>query len=131
MIVVDSSAIVAIALGEPEASAFSAIVSNSACRIASPTLLETHMVLAGRVPARADVFMRDFLVANSVKVEPFTAEMAQIACAAFDRHGKGRHPAKLNFGDCISYAFAKSLGVPLLFKGDDFPLTDICPAFRP
>lgn len=66
-------------------------------------------------------FLTQFEI-NSVAITP---EMTTTALDAFDRFGKGRHPAALNFGDCFAYAFAKHSRVPLLFKGDDFALTDI------
>ena len=131
MIVVDSSAIVAIALAEAEATQFAKLIVNTTCWIAAPTVLETHMVLTGRVPARVDLFMRGFLSQDNIKVEPFDQMMSLIACEAIVRFGRSHHSARLNFGDCISYAFAKSRDLPLLFKGNDFPLTDIRPACRP
>jgi ribonuclease VapC len=62
---------------------------------------------------------------TSLTITPFTATHHEIAVDAFRRYGKGRHPASLNFGDCISYALSKATGEPLLFKGDDFSQTDI------
>ena len=63
-----------------------------------------------------------------IELLPFDAEMARVARQADDRYGRTRHPAKLNFGDCIAYAASKVTGEPLLFKGNDFPQTDITPA---
>ena len=65
------------------------------------------------------------LHAIEIVIEPVTEVDAILARDAFLRYGKGRHPARLNFGDCFSYALAKRLGEPLLFKGDDFILTDV------
>ena len=69
--------------------------------------------------------MSTFLLNSRVSIVSFDFELSEIARAAFDRYGKGRHPAKLNFGDCISYALAKARGLPLLFKGGDLALSDI------
>jgi ribonuclease VapC len=130
LIVVDSSAIVAIALEEAEADVFFDLLGAVPCIIAAPTLLETHMVLAKYSQRLGADFLTELAADKDVRIEPFDADLSLIARAAFDRYGKGRHPAKLNFGDCISYALAKARNLPLLFKGDDFPLTDIRPARR-
>jgi ribonuclease VapC len=71
-----------------------------------------------------DVFFRE----NEIRVEPFTEEHALAARHGFSRYGKGRHPAGLNLGDCFSYALARVTGEPLLFKGNDFPKTDVIAA---
>ena len=83
------------------------------------------MVAVGRkdVPGRD---MAEALLARfNIAVVPWTDDHAGIAADAFLRFGKGRHPANLNFGDCMAYALAKSLDAPLLFKGDDFSKTDV------
>ncbi len=67
----------------------------------------------------------DFIRAMQVEIIPITAEIGRGALLAFERFGRGRHPARLNMGDCFAYACARALGVPLLFKGDDFSQTDI------
>jgi ribonuclease VapC len=69
-----------------------------------------------------------FLAHSRMEIAPLTESQARLACEAFKRFGKGRHPAKLNFGDCISYALARETGEELLFKGTDFALTDIAVA---
>lgn len=125
MIVVDSSAIIAIAFEEKEAEVLTEFLASVNFLIAAPTLLEIHMVLEGRPGRSAKAFMSTFLPNSRVSIVSFDFELSEIARAAFDRYGKGRHPAKLNFGDCISYALAKARGLPLLFKGGDFALTDI------
>jgi ribonuclease VapC len=66
-----------------------------------------------------------FLERATVRVVPITAEIGHGALTAFERYGRGRHPAALTMGDCFAYACARALDVPILFKGDDFPLTDI------
>ncbi len=72
--------------------------------------------------------VEDFLALIGVRVEAVPAEARAMAIDAFERFGEGRHPAALNFGDCFAYACARRFGVPLLYKGDDFPQTDIEPA---
>ena len=125
MIVIDSSAIVAMALGEAEAVAFYEVLESVSSLVAAPTLLEAHMVLAKYAPRLGLDYLATLVANPKVRIEPFDFELSEIARAAFDRYGKGRHPAKLNFGDCMSYALAKARGLPLLFKGGDFALTDI------
>ncbi len=89
------------------------------------------MVLAGRASGADSWQDLDALIATySIAVVPYVADQARIASEGFLHFGKGRHPARLNFGDCASYALAKSLDVPLLFKGTDFAQTDIVPALR-
>ncbi|MEP6564852.1 MAG: type II toxin-antitoxin system VapC family toxin [Mesorhizobium sp.] len=124
--IVDSSAIVAILRAEPDRDLYlSAIDGAKQCKIPAPTLLETTMVLAGI--HRADMMEKldAFLRTAAIETIAFTADHAAVAHQAFLRYGKGRHPAALNFGDCIAYATARLEAMPLLFKGDDFRLTDI------
>ena len=130
MIAIDTSALVAIALREAEADPFLAAIAVSTCCVAAPTLLEVHMVLSRSTHGQSGTFIETFESKYNVKVIAFDRSMASIARNAFDRFGRGRHPAKLNFGDCISYALAKARDLPLLYKGADFALTDIRPAYR-
>jgi ribonuclease VapC len=122
--VIDTSALMAIQFGEPEAKKFQLIIQPR-MMIGAPTLLEYYLVVGGRygdvgrLEAEALVERLDLAIIN------FTEKEALIAADAFMRFGKGKHKAKLNFGDCMAYALAKSLGVPLLYKGGDFALTDI------
>ncbi len=128
MIVVDSSAIVAIALDEPEAATFLHIMIGTLTVIGAPTLLESRMVLAGRGvrdPLDATAIILD---ASQTEVVAFDRALADHALSAFLRFGKGRHAAALNYGDCMAYALARSLNAPLLFKGGDFTLTDLISA---
>lgn len=128
MIVVDSSAIVAIALDEPEAEKFLHVMIGTPTVIGAPTLLETRIVLAGRGvrdPMDATTIILD---ASQTKVIAFDQALADHALSAFLRFGKRRHPAALNYGDCMAYALARSLNAPLLFKGADFALTDLVAA---
>ncbi len=132
MIVLDSSALVAIFENEPDAGRFAAAMAGaSQLLISAVNLHETGVVLrARRGPEALARLWRFLLVENDVQVIPFDAEQARLAISAFEQFGKGMgHKAQLNLTDCAAYALAKSLGVPLLFKGDDFAATDIgaCP----
>lgn len=126
MIAIDTSALIAIFRLEPEADAFiEIIVSAKTCCLSSVSLLETSMVVSGgSEDAKAFEPLDEFLAEASVEIVAFDAAQARLAREAFLRFGKGRHPAGLNFGDCASYALARSRGAPLLFKGDDFSKTD-------
>lgn len=130
MIVVDTSAIVAIAFAELEREAFSrAIQQTDRALISSVSVVEARMVVHGRRGQRAVVLVDDLLRLPMFEVvAPGAAEM-DAAYAAFVAFGKGSgHPAALNFGDLFSYALAKARGLPLLFKGSDFSQTDIARA---
>jgi ribonuclease VapC len=130
VIAVDTSAIIAILQFEPEATALLRCISEAdmACQSAV-SLQEASMVVAGRTSdAEAWQDLDALIMTYSMATVPYTQELALIAREAFLRFGKGRHPARLNCGDCASYALAKSLNIPLLFKGADFAKTDIVPA---
>ena len=127
MIVVDTSAIVALAFGEPEREAISlALQQTDKALVSTVTVLEARMVVHGRRGQRAVVLVDDLLRLPAFEmVAPGMAE-SDAAYAAFVAYGKGSgHPARLNFGDVFSYALAKVRGLPLLYKGDDFLQTDI------
>lgn len=130
MIAVDSSALVAILRREPEADHFLAVIAKAgSCVLSSVSLLETSMVLAGRTGSAASWAELDALVARAgMQVVAQDAGLARAARDAFLRFGKGRHSAALNLGDCASYALAKTRSLPLLFKGNDFPGTDLAAA---
>jgi ribonuclease VapC len=131
VIALDTSAVVAVALREPDAEPYSQRIVSEGAVIGTPTLFECHMVLMSRMPAFAAAFMKGFVERRSVRVCDFTTDMYEIAAAAFEKYGKGRrHPAQLNFGDCMAYAVAKHHGLPLLYKGEDFSHTDIKRAAR-
>lgn len=130
MIVLDSSAIVAIMLEEEEEEAFSEILGSNPAFVGAPTLVETRLVVDARLPAAGDL-LNKFLHDSAVTIVPFDAAMFVAAADAFTRYGRGRHRARLNFGDCLSYAVASVMRLPLLFKGDDFVHTDIVPAYNP
>lgn len=128
MIAVDSSALAAIVLGEPELERFSAIIAREPVVMSAANLMETTMVLESRRGPDVIQELHLTLQRAAIEVVAVDAETAWSAHAAWRHFGKGRHPAGLNFGDCFSYALAKTLAIPLLFKGDDFTQTDITPA---
>jgi ribonuclease VapC len=128
--VVDSSALVAIINREPGHEWLSAqMQADSLRRIGAPTCLESTMVLEGRASSSVGIVPRTLLELR-IQVASFTPELADRAAHAWRRFGKGRHPAKLNFGDCCTYALAEHLGLPILCVGDDFAQTDL-PVLRP
>ncbi len=125
--IVDSSAVIAILAGEPEAAVMTgALETASRIAIAAPTLVELYVVADRARDPRARSALDDLLREIDPRIEPFTAEHAAIARQAHRDYGRGSgHPARLNFGDCFAYALAKATGEPLLYKGDDFVHTDI------
>ena len=128
--IVDSSALMAIVLNEPECDAMLRLLSATRERkISAATWVEVHMVVESldqhpAVKGRFD----DLMQRLNLTIVAVYAEMAWDARRANLKYGRGRHPAKLNFGDCFSYALAKRDNEPLLFKGNDFSQTDIVPA---
>ena len=125
MIVVDTSALMAVLKDEPEAAGFARALTSGQTLVAAPTKFELLLVSAAMKKSGGDTEARELLRQTETKVVGWTSDHAELAFDAFIRFGKGRHPARLNFGDCISYALAKSLDAPLLFKGGDFALTDV------
>jgi len=124
--VLDSSAIVAIHLREPgHERLIDRIDAAEVVVVGVPTLLETVMVLTARLGHDARPMVFAFLRRMDAEVVPFHEEHLDAAAAAFLRFGRGRHPAALNFGDCMAYAVASVAGMPLLFTGEDFGRTDI------
>jgi ribonuclease VapC len=131
VIVVDASALVAIALNEPEKPVFTAILKGTdIARIASINYVETGLILkqGGYIDTRDH--LDEWLETYGVVVDDQSA-LSSAALEAYLRFGKGLHPARLNLGDCFAYALAKTLDVPLLYKGDDFARTDIRSALQP
>ena len=127
--VVDSSAVLAILFDEPERDSFSDALADAGVRLMSTVnALETAVVVSSRKgPYGAREF--DLLLHRAeVEVVPFTHDHLRLARDAYERYGKGRHPAGLNLGDCCAYALSRHAGEPLLFKGNDFPRTDVTPA---
>ena len=127
--VIDTSAIVAIALNEPEAEALERTIADASIRlISAATVLEAAMVIETRLGEAGGSEFDLWLHKAGVEIVPVDAELADQARRAWRRFGKGRHPAGLNFGDCFSYALSALTQEPLLFKGHDFSKTDIVAA---
>lgn len=128
MIVVDTSAIIAILDKEPDAAVYAeAIAEADLPLISTATLLEVNIVMLNRHGAGAARMVERFIREAGFHVESFTVQHAELAREGYARYGKGRQSAGLNYGDCFSYALAKATGLPLLFKGQDFSRTDIIP----
>lgn len=128
--IVDTSAIVAILRGEPDADLYIEALGRAAESLVSAgTYVETAIVVdANRDPVLSGRF-DDLLAVAHIKVEPLTKRHAEIARQAYRDFGKGGgHPAQLNLGDCFAYALARASSEPLLFKGDDFSQTDVSSA---
>jgi ribonuclease VapC len=127
VIVVDSSALIAVLQHEPERDAiFQAIADADRRLVSAVTYQEANQVQFSRRGAQGIYDLEDFLKLIGAEIIPHDRELAEFAVEAFKRYGKGIHPdARLNFCDCAVYALAKSLDAPLLFKGDDFAATDI------
>jgi ribonuclease VapC len=124
--IVDSSALLALLMKEPERDRLGAAIAvASGRRISAATLLEAAIVSEGRAGGLGGAELDSLVAQLKLQTVDFTAEHGRLAREAFRRFGKGRHPARLNFGDCMAYALAKERGEPLLFKGDDFSQTDI------
>lgn len=124
--VIDTSALVAIFFAEPERHQFLGAITTAGSRLVSAaTVIETGIVLEARQGEAAGREFDLFVVRANLQIVPVDAEQADLARSAWRKYGKGRHAAGLNFGDCFSYALAKSTGEPLLAKGADFALTDI------
>ncbi len=124
--VIDTSALVAIFFAEPERQKFLAAITAAGSRLVSAaSVLETGIVLEARQGEMAGREFDLFVVRANLQIVPVDAEQVDLARSAWRKYGKGRHPAGLNFGDCFSYALAKSVGEPLLAKGTDFASTDI------
>lgn len=124
--IIDTSAVVAILYREPEATAFIQRIHDAdICRISIATWLELAMVVESQLGSDGMRQAEAFFRRAGITIEPVTVAHGELARQAFLDFGKGRHKAGLNYGDCFSYALAKATGEPLLFKGNDFALTDI------
>ena len=124
--ILDSSVILAVMRQEPEASRFTrAIEQLQPCRISAVSYVEASIIIDRSDDPIALRRLEDFFRMSRTAVEPVTPKQAQIARQAYRDFGKGRHKAGLNFGDCFTYALAKDLDEPLLFKGADFRSTDV------
>lgn len=130
--VIDPSALLAILQDEPERRAFNELLEAAPSRrLSTAGFVELSIVIEARLGAEGIRDLDLFLETAGVELVPFDARQVRLAREGFRRFGKGRHPAGLNLGDCFSYALAKTLDEPLLFKGQDFPLTDLRAAFPP
>ncbi len=124
--VVDSSVLIAILLEEPEAEHFTKLmVEVESVFVSAVSIVESSMVIEYKKGEQGATQYDELLKIITPTVIAFDAQQASLARTAWRMYGKGRHPAKLNFGDCCSYATAKHLNQPLLFKGNDFSQTDI------
>lgn len=124
--ILDSSALVAIALDEPEREALLAKIDVAeSVAVAAPTLVEAGIVLSARTGEEASQLLAELVEAADAIVIEFGAGHWETALSAWWEYGKGRHPAGLNLGDCMAYAAARIAGEPLLAIGDDFGQTDI------
>ena len=127
--IVDPSAIAAILLREPEGEHFRALLEQRGALMSAPSHLELAIVLRSRGVSEVRATLDALLAGLDIEIASFTPEQARIAEEAHQRFGRGSgHPARLNFGDCITYALAKDRDEPLLFEGDDFTHTDLIPA---
>jgi ribonuclease VapC len=129
---VDASAMIAILVAEDDAAALARRLEQAAEPVTSPIAIYEAVLGIARVAnlpiATAEAIVVRFLDEAAVRVAPITAEIGRGAASAFERYGKGRHPAALNMGDCFAYACAQALEAPLLYKGNDFSRTDIAAA---
>ena len=124
--VVDTSALIAVLLGEPERDRFVDLLAEADDPlISAATLVEASIVMLAKTGPDGVGDLDDLLAAAAVRCVAVDATQAQIARDAFERFGKGRSPAGLNYGDCFPYALATATNRPLLFKGEDFEHTDI------
>ena len=124
--VIDTSALLAILQNEPERRKFNEAIEAAETRsMSTASFLEISMIVESRYGADG-VRDLDLLIAKAkVSLVPVDEDQAHLARQGFQKFGKGRHPAGLNYGDCFSYALARSLEQPLLFKGNDFSQTDV------
>jgi len=124
--VIDTSALLAVLLGEPEAEEFSQSIARDPKRLVSAlSALEAAVVIHAR---KGPIGIRELdllLHSAGATIVSFDADQALLARSAYEKYGKGHHPAALNLGDCCSYALSRSSGEPLLFKGNDFSRTDV------
>jgi ribonuclease VapC len=125
MIAVDTSVIIAISMREPEADTFRPLMGREPVIIGWPTLFEARMVLSGKGFVSAAKIIKQLAETPNVTTIAFDEKHFRAAEDAFERFGRGRHPASLNMGDCFSYAVAAIAKAPLLFKGHDFGQTDL------
>ncbi len=127
--VIDTSVLIAIALDEPDAESWQHLIDVAPIRLVSvASVLEAAIVLRHRFGADGTRRLDELLTRLTMDVVAVDAIQLRWARFAVETYGRGQHPAKLNFGDCFSYALAKSSGEPILYKGTDFSLTDLATA---
>jgi ribonuclease VapC len=128
--VIDTSALIAILFAEVEKDIFLQAIATDGVRLMSAsTHTETSIVFAVRYGWENLPKLDSLIETLDIKIIPFSLEQSTVARAAYLKYGKGRHPARLNMGDCFSYALAITMNEPLLFKGNDFSQTDIQKVF--
>jgi ribonuclease VapC len=124
--VIDTSALIAVLLGEPGAPSIAQAIEAASPRLLSAaSLLEASIVIESRKGEAGGRELDLLLYRGEIEVVPVDQDQAEVARAAWRRFGKGRHPAALNYGDCFAYALASTRRLPLLFSGNDFSRTDI------
>ncbi len=127
--ILDTSALIAIVAGEPDAELYIRAISRAKnCRISAANFVELGLVIENQFGVEVSQQCDALFLRAGVVIEPVTVEQAHMARQASRDFGKGRHPAGLNFGDCFAYALAKSMNEPLLFKGEEFKKTDVARA---
>ena len=126
--IVDASALLAVFLREPERPRFRELIANAPEAVMSPVNFLEAAVRADALGKAESEGLDRLFETSGIAIVPVTAQQAHLAREAYQKFGKGNHPAKLNLGDCFAYALAKTRSEPLLFKGNDFRLTDVEPA---
>lgn len=130
--VIDTSAISAILFGEAEEKSFLEVLAGPERKVMSAfTRLEASIVVEARKGEAGAHALAELMATSGIDILPFDAGQAELALDAWRRYGKGRHPAGLNLGDCSSYALARFIGEPLLYKGEDFAKTDVARYVKP
>ena len=129
--IIDTSALLAIVLGEDDRGVYlDALLEAAERRMSVANWLEAAMVVEGRGNAIAADRLDTFVKEAEIVLTPVSVDQAKLARHAFRLYGRGRHPARLNIGDCFAYALARETASPLLYKGDDFIHTDVEPALK-
>jgi len=124
--VIDTSVLIAIAFGEPDASSFEASMEDAEVRlISAASVLEASIVMRQKFGVSGAARLDELMARWPLQIVPFDADQLQWARFAVETYGRGQHPARLNFGDCFTYPLAKSSNEPILFKGTDFAQTDV------
>ncbi len=126
--IVDSSALIAVVFEEKDQSTYLELLRSSTLTMSAPTLFECRLVALRKSGAALEAKLLSLIAGLNIEIVAFDEAQAVLATDAFRRYGKGRDKAALNFGDCFSYALAKSRGEPLLYKGGDFARTDVAAA---